>query len=132
MIAFQIYVNDQYVCTAGVGDLGVLSAILTWVRRGPQNSRDGMSFEEELTIDVGGLSGGVSSDWLRRKLAVGDAVTVRVISADTVDKPSTTERSDLKLAEKNERKYFERLKKKYDSKKRSAKKSSKLKAKPRG
>ena len=33
MIAFKLSINREYVCTAGVPAFGVLSAIITWVRR---------------------------------------------------------------------------------------------------
>jgi hypothetical protein len=114
MIAFEVYVNGEYVCTAGVGELGVVSATLTWVRRAPENSQNGKSFEEELTFDVGGLSKTASVGWLRRELAVGDHVKIKVISAATVDTPrSSQKRDDAADVEASERQYFEYLKKKY-------------------
>jgi hypothetical protein len=55
MIAFEVSLNGKRVCTAGVQDFGVLSAIVSWVRRRPAQSRDGKTIEEELTVEVGGL-----------------------------------------------------------------------------
>jgi hypothetical protein len=115
MIAFEIFVNGERRGTAGIGDLGVLSAILTWVRRAPQNSRNGKSFEEELTLSVGGYHENTSSDWVNEKLSVADSVTVNVISTDKVDAPKRTRHEDPDRAEKSERRYFEQLKKKYSS-----------------
>ena len=117
MIAFAVYVNGEYVGTAGVGELGVLSATLTWVRRAPENSQDGKSFEEELTFDVGGLSETASVGCLHRELAVGDHVNIKIISAASVDTPrSSQKRDDAADVEAGERRYFEYLKKKYGRK----------------
>ncbi len=127
VIAFQISINGEHVCTAGVGDLGVLSAILTWVRRSPEKSRNGKSFEEELTIEVGGLSEGVSSRWLSRTLSVGDVIGVKVVSVRAVDNPASIQREDPRLVEKSERRYLESLKQKYGRKKRSPRTESKPK-----
>src|SRR5207244_13340347 len=60
MIAFEVSLNRKRVCTAGVPDFGVLSAILSWVRRRPDQSRGGKTIEEELTAEVGGLHSEVS------------------------------------------------------------------------
>lgn len=113
MIAFEFFVNGKRLGTAGVGDLGVLSAIVTWVRRAPENSRDGKSFEEELTFSVGGLHEDTDADWLYKKLSVGDVVTINIVTAETVDQPKRVRRLDPDIAEKSERRYFEQLKKKY-------------------
>ena len=40
MIAYEVWVNDKKICVAGVGESGVLNAVLTWggkPGRPPQN-----------------------------------------------------------------------------------------------
>ena len=55
MIAFEVHPNGKRTCTAGVGQLGVLSTCLNW--RGPQPCQQGgPSFAEYLRLDVGGLA----------------------------------------------------------------------------
>jgi hypothetical protein len=38
MICFEIWVNNQKVCVAGIGDSGVLAAHVTWSQRRPEES----------------------------------------------------------------------------------------------
>lgn len=77
MIAFEISVNGEKLCTAGIGDKGVLSAIIN----GPKRPN----------LSVGGLANDEHLHWLEREagfgLKVGDEVTVRIVEADCVDEP---------------------------------------------
>lgn len=95
MIAFKVSLNGKRVCTAGVRDFGVVSAIVSWVRRKPENSRRKKGIEEELTAEIGGLDGDSRAhlNWLSRRLRVGDRVTVEVVETDIVDKPKRSSRS---------------------------------------
>jgi len=98
MICFEVQVNGRRVCTAGVGDLGGLSAILTWVKRDPKQRPQGLSkkkwCEETLDLTVGGTDGhGEDStqflDWLRHwSISVGDEITIKVLSQDNCDPPT--------------------------------------------
>ena len=84
MIAFEIYLNDQKLCRAGIGDSGVLSAIVNWsaatMATGARN--------EGLFLNMGGL---VTPErkhvsWIDQKpLAVGDRIQVSIVEADSVD-----------------------------------------------
>jgi hypothetical protein len=122
MIAFEISIDGQRKCTAGVSDLGVTSVMANWVRR---VARDPASeqpipdrFEEELTLDVGGLThdpdgGSVQVRWLRQPLKLGQQVTLAIVETEAADPPSTRERTDPKWAEQRKREYYERLKREY-------------------
>ena len=57
MIAFEVFLNGNKVCRAGVGDLGVLTTVLSWVRREGRNTetKEPGNIEEELTLNVSGL-----------------------------------------------------------------------------
>ena len=116
MVAFKVSLNGKHVCTAGVRDFGVLSANVTWVRRRPENSRDGESIEEELTADVGGLDSRTREHlkWLARRLAVGDRLTIEVVESDRVDKPKRRQCDDRRKVERAKKRYFERLKKEFE------------------
>jgi hypothetical protein len=116
VIAFKVSLNGKHVCTAGVGEFGVVSAIVTWVRRRPEKSRDGKSIEEELTADIGGLDSDANEHlkWLARRLRVGDRITLEVINADRVHKPKRRYRDDPKMVERAKKRYFERLKKEFE------------------
>ena len=73
MIAFDIYLNDQKLCRAGIGDSGVLSAIVTWAATTmPTGTRN-----ESLFLNMGGLINpeGNHVSWINQKgLTVGDRI----------------------------------------------------------
>jgi hypothetical protein len=104
MIAFQVTVNGSEVCTAGISDFGVVSAIVTWVRRTPAKSADGKSIEEELTFHVGGLDS-EHLNWLRTTLNVGDTVTVRILDNAHVDAPGERRKEDPQEVARAQRRY---------------------------
>jgi hypothetical protein len=84
MLAFEIYLNDQKLCRAGIGDSGVLSAIVTWaattMSTGARN--------ESLFLNTSGLINpdGRHVSWINHKnLGVGDRVLVNIVEAASVD-----------------------------------------------
>ena len=116
MIAFEVSLNGKRACVAGVEGFGVLSAILSRVRRHPEKRRHGRTAEEGLTVDVGGLrsedSGpGEHLRWLSRGLRVGDRVSIRVVDTLKVDVPATRHRDDPVTIERAKRRYLHRLEK---------------------
>ena len=81
MQCFEVMINGKKACTAGVGNDGVLTAILALVKqqhRSSDESRErGGSKSESLDIRVGGLANiepGTSEhlEWLHQDLSVGD------------------------------------------------------------
>jgi hypothetical protein len=99
MIAFEVYLNGKQICTAGVGDLGVLSTHVCWVKR---NEKDRSHLtpplaEEELTLNVGGIVTPVEEhvSWHEnRPVQIGDEVRLRIVERETVDQPSIRRRTD--------------------------------------
>ena len=91
MIAFDVSLNGSSVCRAGVGERGVMTAMITWVTRSAQNTgaREPEGVEEELTLDVSGLIGGTNEHvrWVQSKLTLGDEILIRIKSLDSVDVP---------------------------------------------
>lgn len=96
MICFEVRVNGKLVCTAGTGETGVLSAILTWVKHQsetcPEDMEEGDWCREDLDLGVADVahqddkSGHVS--WLKQALKPGDNVAVRVVERDSCDPPA--------------------------------------------
>jgi hypothetical protein len=123
MICFEVQVNGRTVCTAGVGNLGVLSAILSWVKRDPKKLPHGLSEEEwckeTLDLTVGGTvghgeDGNQFLDWLRhRPISVGDEITIKVLNQDNCDPPANKRIETSVYVQQSERTYYESLKKKY-------------------
>ncbi len=84
MIAFDVYLNDQKLCRAGIGDRGVLSAIVAWAAT---TMSTGLR-NEDLSLNIGGLitPKGEHVSWINQKsLAVGDKIEVRIVEADSAD-----------------------------------------------
>jgi hypothetical protein len=119
MIAFEIAIDGQKTCTAGVGDEGVLSMIATWVRRPARDPETGEpvagQFVEELALDAGGLThdpDGAAAQvrWLRQPLKVGQQIILTVVETAEADPPVTRDRTDPTEIERQKRRYYERLK----------------------
>ena len=84
MRAFQVSVNSEKLCVAGIGDNGVLTSIVTLVTR---------SGEGDLILSVGGLYSQTEEhvNWIsQRPLSVGDEVQVKVVETNSVDAPNKT------------------------------------------
>ena len=96
MVAFDVFHNNERLCVAGVGDFGVLTAIVTWVAHSPETlerwAAEGISEHPstELSLQVGGLTSTSGVRWIDASLRVGDEVKIQVIDAPRVD-PATTE-----------------------------------------
>jgi hypothetical protein len=116
MIVFDVYLNGRKLYRAGIGDQGVLSAVLTWVRS-PTRVAAPSRVERphlETRLHVGGLAGGTHRRWADRRLKVGDRVAIRVLSAAEFDPPVAEDPRDVAFGEREERKYYLRLKRKYE------------------
>ena len=122
MIAFEISIDGEKRCTAGVPDLGVMSAIASWVRRVAHDPASGEPipgrFEEELALEVGGLThdpdgGAVHVRWLRQPLQPGQRITLTVVETEAADPPRSRERTDPAWTEQRKREYFERMKREF-------------------
>ena len=121
MIAFEISIDGRRACTAGV-PAGVTSVIATWVRRPSRDPESGEpvadSFEEELTLEVGGLThdqdgASVHLNWLRQPLRVGQQVSFGVVETEAADPPRSREREDPTWVAGRKREYYERLKREH-------------------
>ena len=117
MLVFQVYLNGKKVSTAGIGDLGVLGAHVSWVRRkdGKTLARKPDSVEEELTFHVGGLITPTEEHvrWLDRKLKVGDEVRIRIVEDGAIDRPRSRERLDRSKELRTQKRYLRQLAKRF-------------------
>jgi hypothetical protein len=86
VIAFELSINGERIATAGVGDTGVLLAIMRWVN---SPSNDGTSVCD---IEVCGHSHFPPdhSVWAEHSLVAGDEVLLRIIDTETADAPIST------------------------------------------
>jgi len=88
MRAFEVSLNGKKLCLAGIGNDGVLSAIVNWVT-GDQVS--------DLSLEVGGLVSPIQEHvaWVRRKpLRVGDVIGVKIVETRSTDRPVKKHRID--------------------------------------
>jgi hypothetical protein len=82
MKAFEVLLNGKKLCVGGIGEHGVLTAIVDYVVS---------SHRDETTLRVGGLVTPKDEhvEWVgRRKPAVGDEVRIKVVEVETVDDPN--------------------------------------------
>ena len=117
MIAFEVFLNGNKVCRAGVGDLGVLTTVLSWVRREGRNTetREPGKIEEELTLNVSGLLSSKNEHvrWSESKVTIGDEVRVRVVSAESVDPPDDRSTEDPAADIGRQERYVEQMAKRF-------------------
>ena len=94
MIALKIAHNGAEVCTAGVGDDGMIGMSMHWVRRtGARAHPDADGGEEiEFGLHVGGIHSPSNHhhNWDTPELRVGDSVTVTVVETEQIDPPDAT------------------------------------------
>lgn len=109
MIAFEIFVNEEKVCTAGVdSDYGMLTAILSWAKR--DLSRLPVSVRadvpgEALKMVVSGQRNLDDSDlenlqWTGCDLKAGDEIRIAIVDVDRVDAPESTQKISPKYVKK--------------------------------
>jgi hypothetical protein len=105
MRAFEIYLNGKRICTAGVGDDGVLSVIANHVIG---HGRD------EFSLHVGGL---IKSDehvtWRTSKLKNGDELLIQILESESVDQPKKRHLRDFAEEVTQEKDYVRRMAKKF-------------------
>ena len=86
MLAFEVFVNGKSICTAGVGEYGVMSSILSLVKKKRRR--------RQMWLEVGGIpADGADGDkvhvgWIgKRPVKIGDEIRIKVIEKGEVDPP---------------------------------------------
>lgn len=98
MIAFEVHINGQPVCVAGLEGFGVVSATLCRARH---DHTAPVGSTEELFLELGGLDTSTHEflKWLpHRPLAVGDEVRFKVVETESADPPTERKRDDPEQA----------------------------------
>jgi hypothetical protein len=94
-IRYQVLVNGRVVCTSGIEGLGVLTAILTWLKR-KRRADDQVAGTDEVLeshyLKVGGLISGTDEHlhWCEEPLKEGDEIVIRILGPGAADKPAET------------------------------------------
>ena len=101
MIAFEIFLNGEKICTAGVdADYGMLTAMLAWVKRDvgqlPAEVRSDVS-AEDLKMTISGQKSLGANDlenlqWPGVALKPGDDIHIRIVDAGRIDPPQTAKK----------------------------------------
>ncbi|HET8671980.1 MAG TPA: ClpX C4-type zinc finger protein [Candidatus Saccharimonadales bacterium] len=113
MKCFEVTINGTKVCTAGVGDDGVLTSIVSFVMRSNASDEIGGSQNhksENLDLRVGGLMNRESGEtelveWLHQDLAVGDEIVIKIIEATVCDEPKNKEVSNIQCSFCNKKQF---------------------------
>jgi hypothetical protein len=106
-LCFQVTLNDEPPIVAGLPDLKVLTAVLSFV-----------SERDELNLQVGGmLDRSDHVTWLARDARRGDVVTIRIVDSEQTTQPAKRERTDPSIDAERERAYYEHLRRKYEPEK---------------
>lgn len=82
MPGFEVFVNGERVCMAGIESALVLSVGIAWTHRNP----------EMIHFNLGGLSSVDPREhigWNTPQLKVGDEVTIRLVEGSRCDEPDT-------------------------------------------
>ena len=83
MICFEVYINGQKVCLAGIGNDGVLSIMTTFIASGESQRTD---FRVGVLIKIDAETQ-QQVEWLDRELKVGDEITIKIVEAENYDAP---------------------------------------------
>ena len=122
MLCYEVYINGNKVCLAGVDGAGVLTGILGWVKgerhEADEGSREDRPLVEDLYLRVGGLThhgrDTVHHVWVNEELRPGDEVRFRIVERDVCDPPINARTDDAKGIEQERREYYEDLKRFYE------------------
>lgn len=120
MICFDLYVNGEKLSRAGMEQLRVLTCILHFAKASEHYQDD------ELAVSLGGLYAHSSGDnvdarWVERKrLIVGDEVTIKIVECGVADKPAEEVVHSAKWIREKEREYVEKTVTKFDDPKSEA------------
>src|SRR2546423_13644775 len=112
MLAFEVHLNGKKVCTAAMGEPGVLSSIVTWHLGDGAGRPKG---QEELDLAVSALVSRTQEhvDWLKRRLRRGDEVSIRIVEAAHADSPKRRKRENPVQRRRQQQIYVRRLAKQF-------------------
>ena len=77
MVAFEIRVNGKHLVTAGVGQDGVISTILSWAIGPPPRVPHG-----QMHFGIGGADATDHLNWAGPEVGVGDEIAIRLVNVE--------------------------------------------------
>lgn len=98
-LRFQVLINGRRACVSGMDGYGVLSVVLSRVKRNPKaypgknkhphKMTKAEWSRESIEFSVGGLDSIADQHlhWLRRDLRIGDEVAIKLLAAGQYDAP---------------------------------------------
>lgn len=92
-VRFEVLVNKERRCIAGIDGLGVLTTITKWVMRDPAVSPGNEGWaRQRLLFSVRGhrIPAEQSVNWVTDDISVGDEITIRVLGPGQFDEPRMT------------------------------------------
>ena len=124
MSGFEISINGErigLVAIAKTGEQkpGVVSAILTWVRR-ERSEASAAEAQGVTSFDVIGRCQNadyqtVNLTWLSQTLQIGDEIQIKVVEPLEIDPPMLQTQEDAAFIEQQRRRYYESLKAHYEA-----------------
>lgn len=125
-LRYELKINGETVAITGVGEYGVLSGSVHWVRRNPtcitsaMRSREHFDesdfLQESCEVSLTGLDSVTDKhvDWGTRPLKPGDVVSIRILGPGNFDPPKDYRNSQqIEEAAQEEREIFEESRKIY-------------------
>jgi hypothetical protein len=106
MRAFEVHLNKKRLCLAGIGEDGVLSAILNHVIG---EGRD------EVNLRIGGLISPANEHvtWEVVELVTGDEIRIKVVESKVVNKPRMRHQRDLAEEKRSVKRYVRAMAKEF-------------------
>lgn len=89
-VRFEVLVDGQQRCIAGIDGHGVLTLIAKWVKRNPDAEPGNEAWaRQRLILSVGGHRSQTDDfvDWVKEDIAVGNEITIRILGPGEFDKP---------------------------------------------
>ena len=113
MICFQVEINGKKFCTAGVGEFGVMTTVLSLVRN-RQQTRSAAEDTPQTQLKISGttsLSDSVDEnvDWASSSLYVGDEIRITIADGLQPDDPVQKTRRDPALELERTKAHYEWL-----------------------
>jgi hypothetical protein len=82
MIAFEVYVNNVKVCTAGIGELeGIAASLVCRV------DQDGPPDEKKINFHVSGVGDKKVYQWVYYEMLVGNRIEIRIVDTSKTEPP---------------------------------------------
>jgi len=129
MICFDVNLNGQRLCRAGVGESGTITTFVSWTGGAPLSPVPrGRTTAGLSRLSVGGAFGSLERQeypqWVERQIRPGDTVSITVVKANSADRYRRKGQVTAESTAKLERRYYLQLKRRFEP-------SAKARSRPR-